>query len=126
MGNTNKKYNIKVSKSVDVLAAGQFGSEQPAIHDGAIISAISIDCKRIATCGDDKRIAIIDSDSFSTASKSQLYPRFLLGHNKAVNRLALCHRDQTLWSCSRDLSIRQVYLVYIRRCAECTILLYVN
>lgn len=108
MGNTNKKYNIKVSKNVDVLTAGQLGSEQPAIHDGAIISAISIDCNQIATCGDDKRIAIIKSDTFSSARNSQLYPRFLLGHDKAVNRLALCSRNQTLWSCSRDLSIRQV------------------
>ena len=116
MGNTNKKYNVRVSKHVDVSYTEESGLDQPAIHDGAIISAISIDSKRIATCGDDKRIAIIESDSFLTANKGQLSPRYLIGHNKAVNRLAVCPEGESLWSCSRDLSIRQVYLEFLQTC----------
>lgn len=100
--NNNKKYNIRVRKensTVDI-------APHPSIHDGSITNSITIDEKCIATCGDDGKLALTDPQLF--LKQGQLNTRYLLGHNKAVNRLAFA--DTNFWSCSRDLSIRKVFI----------------
>lgn len=77
------------------------------IHDGSSILSTSycyndIDqCHYIGTCSDDNRIGILKKDDTNRYTVCH----YLLGHEKAVNKIAM--NKNTLWSASRDLSLKQ-------------------
>jgi WD40 repeat protein len=101
MGNTcnSKSYEYEHKQHCDEKIS--------LIHDGSSILSTSscyndIDqCYYIGTCSDDNRIAILKKDD----SNRYTICHYLLGHEKAVNRIAM--NKNVLWSASRDLSLKQ-------------------
>lgn len=74
------------------------------VHDGPVLGLCYADANTLVSCGDDRRIAILDLHNLIN---SKAYaPKYLVGHSKAVNRVQ-CY-DSQIWSTSRDLSIRMV------------------
>lgn len=74
------------------------------LHDGSILCHCELDDNtRIITCSDDKRLSVIDKRSLTADVNYR--PKYLVGHSKAVNRLVQI--GNTIWSASRDLSLKQ-------------------
>lgn len=75
------------------------------VHDGPVLGmCYSEDGRKLLSCGDDKRIAVIDLEKM--LSNKYYTPDGCFGHTKAVNRVR-CYGSK-FWSCSRDLSLRMV------------------
>ena len=84
------------------------------LHKGSILDHIYFDVShqnqgealhRVATCSDDKNIAIVSPSLMKSDINYQ--PNFLRGHTKAVNRLTFSYDSKFLFSVSRDLTLRQ-------------------
>lgn len=101
MGNcsNNKKNYGEQTEQCDL------GVTRSAIHNGPILNIQSFREDGLLTCGDDKKIAIVDYPSLRSDLNYQ--PRYLEGHTKAVSRLAVLDEERFV-SASRDLSLRQV------------------
>jgi WD40 repeat protein len=91
---SKKSYAIQQNDQFEVL---------PSIHKGGIVDVASSSDGYIATCGDDKSIALIKTQECISDYKS-LEPAYLQGHQRAVNKI--CLRHEYIFSISRDLSIR--------------------
>lgn len=110
MGNCSTSKRSQSYGSPASLGFGTGNSTEPSksvhsvIHEGPILGLCYGGPSQLITCGDDKRIAILDLKDMLV--KEEFVPRYLAGHTKAVNRVMSVQQD--LWSCSRDLSIRKV------------------
>eukprot|EP01041_Mallomonas_annulata_P008940 gene8940-18497_t len=102
MGNKSSKtnYNEKFKEKLDEVE--QTKSTIPSLHNGAILSIKNIEGNNFCTSSDDKTIAIFDITTASLGIQNIIY---LKGHSKAVNKVKSCNGH--IWSCSRDLSIKQ-------------------
>lgn len=76
------------------------------VHDGPILGMSYSADQHLITCGDDRRIAILNLNSM--LKNKNYVPHYLDGHSKAVNRVFRSSSGSHIWSCSRDLSIRMV------------------
>lgn len=105
MGNCNSGvYNDSVSATelnndIEVLSS---------IHKGSILGmASSLKDRCFYTCSDDKRIAkiVLDSNKWRVQ-------KYFDGHVKSVNRICINEDNTSLWSASRDLSLKQWNVTY--------------
>ena len=74
------------------------------LHNGSILGVTSLDATRLVTCSDDCTVAIFDISQFGVGESYS--PIYCKGHEKSVNRVAV--HNGSIWSASRDLSLRQV------------------
>ena len=79
------------------------------VHKGSILGVSSINTdnkKRIISCSDDNTIGVVSLDSITDLINVKENYEYLIGHQKAVNRV-YCSNN-TIFSISRDLSLKQV------------------
>lgn len=97
-------YSSKTEKNLD--NKNNFYSRGPSIHNGSVLGLASAS-SCLLSCSDDKSISILRQNKESQMWEKQAS---LIGHDKAVNRVAIrsTEHGNIVWSASRDLSIRQV------------------
>ena len=104
MGNCNSQARHEYDVN-SIPAEGASGTNAP-LHQGCILGHLEIDNGQVITCSEDKTIGVIDKRRLFT--NRDYRPAYMMGHTKAVNRLAWTTIDQSIWSASRDLSLKQV------------------
>ncbi len=113
MGACNSKSSDNAKKHEAPVEISRL-SESPLIkiHDGSILG-IASHGNIIASCSDDKTVAISDRQFLQGDQKSHSYsPLHLKGHEKAVNRVHFDSNSSILYSASRDLSLRLVIFIF--------------
>jgi len=80
------------------------GTGSSSVHTGGVLDMIYCNQTRVISCGDDNVIASFIWDNVASCNDSST--QYLRGHSRAVNRVVYSNVTNTLWSCSRDLSLR--------------------
>ena len=105
MGNCNARSKTYGSAENNLSGLESTDAFNTIVHEGPILGlTYSPDGEKIISCSDDQRIAITNTESLKSSSGSA--SSYLVGHNKAVNRV-ICSGDK-VYSCSRDLSVKMV------------------
>lgn len=96
---SNSSGRIKSNEVSNALA------QTTAIHKGPILGICSNNLIDVFTCSDDNKIALSLYDG-----KPNNSIKFYEGHSKAVNKVLYTASSNTLWSASRDLSLKNVII----------------
>ena len=110
MGNYNSTKRGKAySKSAGHVKSNELSNalaQTAAIHKGPILGICSNKLIDLFTCSDDNKIALSKYDG-----KQNNSIKYYEGHSKAVNKVLYTENSNSLWSASRDLSLKNVILL---------------